>query len=215
MSDWRIVEEITVPAYEARATRVRAGDRLRVSTPEGAQASDFFTFNADNLDEWLSPHHSWVWNSFMRPREGQEFMSNHRNAILRFVEDGAGGFHDMYLAPCDEPRFRQLGSDRTKGCQELMADAMRELGYEAPPRVLDINLFTATEVTPDQRLTSKPNPVPPGAYAVFEALMDVICVCTSCPWQLKDPWPINADAGITPIEMRVLTRVPARAAAPT
>jgi uncharacterized protein YcgI (DUF1989 family) len=41
---------------------------------------------------------------------------------------------------------------------------------------------------------------------VFEALMDVVCVATSCPWELKEPWPINVAGGITEIEMQVLSK---------
>src|SRR2546421_529959 len=37
IDEWTIAEQITVPAYEARAVRLREGDRLRVSTPEGAR----------------------------------------------------------------------------------------------------------------------------------------------------------------------------------
>ena len=40
------------------------------------------------------------------------------------------------------------------------------------------------------------NPVPPGAYIELEARLDLICVVSSCPFDLKlEDWPINAAAG--------------------
>ena len=40
---------------------------------------------------------------------------------------------------------------------------------------------------------SPPNPVKPGAYVVLEALIDVICVVSSCPFDLAvDGWTINS-----------------------
>src|SRR5262245_40075077 len=167
-TEWQVSEEIHVPPKDARAVALEPGQRIRITTPRGYQASDFFAFNADDTDEWLSPHHSWVWSTYMRPREGQTFLTNRRNPILEFVEDGANGVHDMYLAPCDEARFRQLGSDQKIGCAELMVKAMSKLGYDVKVGPLDINLFTATKANEDQILESDPNPVEPGSYAIVE-----------------------------------------------
>jgi uncharacterized protein YcgI (DUF1989 family) len=51
-------------------------------------------------------------------------------------------------------------------------------------------------VEADGRLVSPPNPVPPGAYVELEALMDVICVVSSCPFDLPiEGWTINAGGG--------------------
>jgi uncharacterized protein YcgI (DUF1989 family) len=55
-----VMDRIVVPAAEGRAIPVAQGKRVRVTTPAGSQAADFFAYNADDLDEWLSPMHSWV-----------------------------------------------------------------------------------------------------------------------------------------------------------
>ena len=54
------MERIVVPAREGRAVELAKGRRIRVITPRGAQAADFFAYNAANVAEWLSPMHSWV-----------------------------------------------------------------------------------------------------------------------------------------------------------
>ena len=47
-----------------------------------------------------------------------------------------------------------------------------------------VNFFTHTTVEADGSFTSPPNPVPPGAFVELEALMDLICVVSSCPFDL-------------------------------
>ncbi len=56
----------------------------------------------------------------------------------------------------------------------------------------------------DGRLYSPPNPVPPGAYVTVEALMDLVCVISSCPFDLAiDGWTINAARGPTELRLTV------------
>ena len=51
---------------------------------------------------------------------------------------------------------------------------------------------------------SPPNPVPPGAFVELEALMDLICVVSSCPFDLAvDGWTINAGGGSTELDVDV------------
>ena len=45
---------------------------------------------------------------------------------------------------------------------------------------------------------SPPNPVPPGAYVEMHALLDLICVVSSCPFDLaREGWTINSKTGPT------------------
>ena len=64
--------ETLVPAREGRALAVANGGRIRVTTPRGRQAADFFAFNARNVGEWLSPPHSWVANFSVKPVVGAD-----------------------------------------------------------------------------------------------------------------------------------------------
>ena len=50
----------TIPAREGRAVLVKTDQSIRIITPKGAQAADFFAYNADDRAEWLSAPHSWV-----------------------------------------------------------------------------------------------------------------------------------------------------------
>jgi len=191
--------QIVVPASEGRAVPVKVGQRLRITTPKGAQAADFFAYNAENVGEWLSPNHTWVTTFCVKPREGDTLISRFRRPMLKIVEDGAKGFHDMMIAACDQFRYEFFGHHGPHAsCSENLCVAMRRLGHQVDVIPQPINFFTNTKVESDGRFVSPPNPVPPGAYVEMEALMDLICVVSSCPFDLPvEGWTINAGGGPT------------------
>lgn len=188
---------LIVPPAEGRSVRLTAGQSLTITTPNGAQAADFFAFNSSNIEEWLSANHSWVFTRHVRPRAGDTFLSRFRRPMLEFVEDGAGGTHDMMIAACDQFRYEQFGyRGNHASCSANLEVSMRRLGLQVHVIPQPLNFFTRTEVLNDGTLISPPNPVPPGAYVKLRALMDLICVVSSCPFDLSvEGWTINAASG--------------------
>ena len=187
-------DDLVIPAREGRGFRVRKGEAFRIVTPQGAQAADFFAYNAESTAEWLSPPHTWVKTRSLRPRQGDVLLSRFRRPMLAFDEDGAGGVHDMLLAACDSFRYEQLGHEgHHASCAENLSLAMRRLGFSVEVTPQPINFFTNTRVGADGALESPPNPVSPGAFVELRALLDLVCVVSSCPFDLKLPdWPINS-----------------------
>ena len=200
-----MTDQIIVPAREGRAVELGEGRRIRVVTPHGRQAADFFAFNAADLGEWLSPMHSWVASRHLRPRQGDRFLSRFRRPLLDFVEDGADGVHDMLLAACDQFRYEQFGVEgHHPSCAENLQIAMRRRGHEIPVVPQPVNFFTCTSVTPEGDIAAPPNPVPPGAYVELEARMDLVCVVSSCPFDVAlGDWAINAPGGITELAIEL------------
>jgi hypothetical protein len=178
---------------------VPAGGRIRVTTPKGHQAADFFAFNADNVGEWLSPMHTWVTTFSVKPRVGDVLLSRFRRPMLKLVKDGADGCHDMMLAACDQFRYEFFGHKGPHAsCSDNLQTAMRRVGYEIDVIPQPVNFFTNTRIEPDGRLVSPPNPVAPGAFVELEAIMDLICVVSSCPFDLNmQGWQINAGSEVT------------------
>lgn len=199
------MSETIIPPRQGRAVDVRAGRRIRIVTPAGRQAADFFAFRADDAGEFLSPMHTWVKTRSVRPREGDTLLSRYRRPMLDFVEDGAGGVHDMMIAACDQARYAEFGFEGYHAsCAENLQIAMRERGHVLPVIPQPVNFFTNTKVDDEGRLLSPPNPVPPGAYVELEAKADLVCVISSCPFDLKVPgWTINADGGPTALTVLV------------
>jgi len=199
------VPETVIPAREGRAVHLTKGARLRVTTPKGRQAADFFAFNAANIREWLSPPHSWVTTFSVKPRVGDVLISRFRRPMIKLVADGAAGCHDMMIAACDQFRYEFFGHKGPHAsCAENLQLAMRRLGHEIDVIPQPVNFFTHTRIEPDGRLVSPPNPVAPGAYVELEALMDLICVVSSCPFDLNmQGWEINAGTEITELVVEV------------
>jgi uncharacterized protein YcgI (DUF1989 family) len=187
---------VVVPAGHGRAVRVEAGRCLRLSTPRGRQVADFFAFNADDPSEWLSPGHTWASTRLIHPAQGQELLSTHRRPLLRFVEDGAKGVHDMTMPACDAARYVQFGVTAPhRNCADNLRQAMAELGLPVSVIPQPINFFMTTTVV-NGALVSPPSEVPPGAYVVLEALVDLICAVSSCPFDVPlGDWSINAPGG--------------------
>ena len=85
-----MMTQTIVPAREGRAVKVGRGQTIRITTPKGAQAADFFAYNAETLGEWLSANHTWVTTFCVKPREGDVFISRFRRPMLRFVRGRRG-----------------------------------------------------------------------------------------------------------------------------
>ncbi len=199
------MDRYVVPAAQGLAIRMGQGQRLRISTPRGSQAADFFAFRADDMGEWLSPMHTWVASRSVRPRQGDVFLSRHRRPLLDFAEDGADGVHDMMLAACDEARYRHLGFDgHHASCAENLTTALAALDLEIEVIPQPVNFFTNTHIEADGTLVSPPNPVPAGAFVELAARHDLICAVSSCPYDLAHTdWTINGPDGPTELELEV------------
>jgi len=194
-----------VPATCGRAVTVNKSQRIRITTPKGAQAADFFAYNAHDVGEWLSANHTWVTTFNVKPRQGDTLISQYRRAMLSFTEDGADGVHDMMIAACDQFRYEFFGHEGPHAsCSENLHTAMRRLGHQISVVPQPVNFFTNTRIEEDGSFVSPPNPVAPGAYVELEALMDLICVVSACPFDLEvDGWPINAAGGPTELVVTV------------
>jgi uncharacterized protein YcgI (DUF1989 family) len=199
------VTKQVIPARSGLAVPIERGQRIRIVTPKGAQAADFFAYAADNVREWLSPMHTWVTTRSLKPRVGDSFLSRFRRPMLDLVEDGAGGMHDMMIAACDQARYEQFGFvGPHASCSENLRSAMARLGHAIDVVPQPLNFFTNTVVEADGKLISPPNTVPPGGYVDLAARIDLICVVSSCPFDLPIPgWTINAPGGPTELVVEV------------
>ena len=199
------MKTIIVPASEGRAARVAKGQSVTVVTPRGGQAADFFAFNAENVGEWLSPPHTWVTTFSLKPRPGDVFLSRFRRPMLEMTEDTANGIHDMLLAACDQFRYEFFGHEGAHAsCSENLQVSMRREGHEISVIPQPINFFTNVPVDGRGGLSAPENRVAPGSRVTMEALMDLICVVSSCPFDMaREGWEINAGNRPTELEIRI------------
>jgi uncharacterized protein YcgI (DUF1989 family) len=112
----------------------------------------------------------------------------------------------MMIAACDQFRYEFFGHKGPHAsCSENLCVAMRREGHQVDVIPQPVNFFTCTTIDADGTFRSPPNPVPPGAFVELAALMDLICVISSCPFDLAvDGWTINAGGGPTELHVDVL-----------
>ncbi len=187
------VESREIPARTGAAFHLRAGDRLKIISPEGHQVADVFAFNANDPTEYLSMRHTVASGTRnIYPREGDTFVTSLRHPILKFAEDGAQGLHEMILAACDPARYRLLGvQGYHASCAENLERAMQDLGFTQKEIPQPLNMFSSTRVDADENVVTNPNATQPGDYCVFQTLMDAIVVVSACPFDVEGKFPVN------------------------
>ena len=195
---------LEVPAAHGKAVELAAGQLLRLETPKGKQAADFWAFTSD-MAEWLSTTHTWVRTNVVKPRQGDLLVSQLRLPMLGFTRDGARGCHDMHIAACDAQRYREFGvAEPHRNCADNLAEALAEVGKQALITPQPINFFTNTRIGENHELLMgdpEEHPIEPGSFVVLEALRDVICVASSCPHDVWIPgWSLTDTA---PTELRI------------
>ena len=181
MTDIRVQAEVEVPGYEGRAICVSAGALIRVTDVCGTQIGDVFVLNRHAPDERLSTAEtrSVTWKLF--PEIGECFYTNLRRPILKFIEDGSPGIHDMLFSPCDQPMFEELGFEGSHpNCRDNYLTALRELGVDSASVPDPVNIFQNTPLDARGALSSRVTPTKPGDYVCFLAEMDLIFVLTAC-----------------------------------
>lgn len=199
-------KELTIiPPKDARAFNVSKGQCIRICTPKGHQAADFFAYNANSFDEWLSPPHTWIASCSVVPRPGDIFLSRFRRPMLKMREDGAEGIHDMLLPACDQFRYEFFGYEGPHpSCSDNLMNVMRRMGREISVIPQPVNFFTNTKVDDNGRLIAPGNIVKPNAYVELEALMDTVCIVSSCPFDISpEGWEINAGGNVTELEVEI------------
>lgn len=199
---------IQVPAAHGKALRLAQAQKLRLATPSGQQAADFWAFSP-NMQEWLSPMHTWARTNVVKPRQGDVLLSQLRAPMLAFVRDGARGHHDMHIPACDARRYKEFGvSEPHRNCADNLVEALAELGQEPPFIPQPINFFTNTRINERQELVlgdPEDNPIEAGSFVVVEALRDLICVVSSCPHDVPVPgWSLTSQ-GVTDLHLEVIT----------
>ncbi len=199
------MEKTIVPPRDGRAFHLAKGKRIKITTPKGHQAADFFAYNAADTAEWLSPPHTWLSSYSVTPRPGDDFLSRFRRPMLKMLEDGAEGIHDMLLPACDQFRYEFFGYEGPHpSCSENLMVAMRRLGHEVIVVPQPVNFFTHTNVDSVGRLMAPGNDVKPGAYVELEALIDTICIVSACPFDISpEGWEINAGGVVSEIEVEI------------
>jgi uncharacterized protein YcgI (DUF1989 family) len=175
-----------IPAREARAVQVAAGQRVRVVDLEGGQVGDLFAFSSKDPAEALSAAHTRSVTSRLFPWPGEAFVTDRRRPILTLAADTSPGLHDMLIAACSPARYRELGAPEHPSCARNLDTALAELGLAVAVTPQPVNVFMHIPVTESGELGWLPAKSRAGDAITFEASMDCLVVVSACPQDLVD-----------------------------
>jgi uncharacterized protein YcgI (DUF1989 family) len=185
-------ELVQIPARKGRAVALKAGQVLRIVNTHGHQVVDTWAFNAHDLKEFLSMEHMRAAINRIRPKPGDQLVTNKRRPIVTLLEDTSPGVHDTFIAACDIYRFQGLGvTEYHENCTDNLLAAMAELGLTPPEVPSPLNLWMNIPIMGDGSIDWKEPVSKPGDYVVLKAEMDCIVAMSACP---QDIVCINAHA---------------------
>lgn len=187
-----------VPARQARAVHLVAGQYLRIINIHGTQVCDFWAFHDAGMHEFLSMEHVRAALSKTVPAAGDELVTNRRRPILRFVADTSPGVHDTLIAACDLPRYRTLGVEAYHdNCSDNLRMAVAAIGRRVAEVPAPFNIWMNNPVSADGTIGWLPPVSRAGDQVVFQAMLDCVAVMSACP---QDLVPVNGE-GCMPTEL--------------
>ncbi len=194
----RKVDEVLIPARDARCFEVSAGQFFRISSVEGPQVGDLNLWNSKDLNERF-------FSGKTRALHGTHITAGERmwtslpslRPMATIVEDTLGWYgidayggsvHDVIGTRCDPYTGNLLAGDQYHYCchsnltRALAAHTGMSL-HEAEPYVHDVlNVFMCTGFTRDTgQYFMKASPVRPGDYLEFFAEIDLLGALSACP----------------------------------
>lgn len=169
------------------AFRLRRGQRLRVTDPEGEQVSDLMAFadgpDGPNADEWLSSGRTFDYEETIRLTTGHALWSNRSRRMLTIVEDTCG-VHDFLLTPCSPEMYTLLyglpEDHDHPSCLLNLAQHLGPFGMGRDRVPTTFNVFMNVPVRPDGSLSVEPPTSRPGDAITFRAEMDLVVGLTAC-----------------------------------
>jgi len=194
----RKVDEVLIPARDARCFEVPAGHFFRISSVEGPQVGDLNLWNSKDLSERF-------FSGKTRALHGTHITTGERmwtnlptlRPMATIVEDTLGWYgidayggsvHDVIGTRCDPYTGNLLAGGHYHYCchsnltRVLAAHTGMSL-HEAEPYVHDVlNVFMCTGFTRDTgQYFMKASPVRPGDYLEFFAEIDLLGALSACP----------------------------------
>jgi uncharacterized protein len=73
---------IEIPARRGKATRLAAGQSVRIVNTYGQQVVDTWAFNAADMKEFMSMEHARIFINRIIPKPGDPLVTNHRRPVL-------------------------------------------------------------------------------------------------------------------------------------
>jgi uncharacterized protein YcgI (DUF1989 family) len=195
----KLVQELSIPARTGKAFVVRAGQYLRVGTPDGPQVADMDVFNLENPREMFSSSrtrtdrgiHVTTSDPLYSTPPGERVMMTITADTLDHSANPRGTVtHDLLFGRCSRKgQMERHGFAVTTGCQENLANAVAEFDL-SPDYVHDpLNVFMKTGLDERGKPFYEPTDSKAGDYVEFRAEIDCLVAISACPGRSSGPDP--------------------------
>lgn len=172
-----------LPPQTGAGLRLRAGDRLLITDPNGGQVSDLFCVAGDGGGDWLSSGRSIDYGNTIYFSTGDTLYSNLSRPMLTIEEDTCGR-HDFLLTPCSQATFDLLYPDLNgashPSCYDNLVAALGPFGVAPSTIATTFNIFMNVWFEPDGAMHIDPPISQPGDRIVLRAEMDLLVGVTAC-----------------------------------
>lgn len=182
------------------AFRIQRGQTLRVVDPLGEQVSDLVSFNADDLDEWLSSGRTIDYANTIYITTGHTLYSNRSRPMWTITDDRVGR-HDFLLTPCSPETFQIIYGNQEPhpSCFQNLWMHLEPFGIGRDRIPTTLNLFMNVAVSPASgELTIGPPTSRAGDYIELRAEMELIVGLTACSAEMSNNYAFK------PIDWEVL-----------
>ena len=164
---------------------IEAGQRFKMTQPEGEQVADLISFNRDDPRELLSMHGSRAVNLTPKFTKPKTLYSNRTQPMWAIEEDLTG---ENYCGGgyCSEHLDTMRYGDKGKGqpnCQQNLEKAIRGYGMDRWSFNVDacFNVFMTVAYDADGKWEIRLPKGKPGDHMIMKALMPQIVAISNCP----------------------------------
>ncbi|SMC75514.1 hypothetical protein SAMN06297251_10791 [Fulvimarina manganoxydans] len=195
---WTKVEELLVPARDARCFSVPAGSFFRVVSVEGPQVGDLDLFSAiDPTERFYSGKTRALHGTHLSTGDRLWSSFPHFRPMATITEDTldwygfdafGGSVHDVIGTRCDPYTHKLLSGDDYHHCchsnlTRALAAHLKQPTDAVEHLVHDVlNVFMCTGFTRDTgQYFMKASPVRPGDFLEFFAEIDLVGALSACP----------------------------------
>ncbi|EON95609.1 putative aminomethyltransferase protein [Phaeoacremonium minimum UCRPA7] len=169
-----------VPAATGYAFEVKKGERFRIVDIHGLQIVDFMAWvHEPGLKEHVRMSYTRFRYMGVSPDIGEFLVTNLDAPALKIMADTCK-VHDMTFMSCFPEIYAERDKPGHRSCTMNITEAMTPYGITSRLELPDpFNIFQNSP-----NYTLKPLGCSrPGDYIEFEALKDMVCGLSCCPWE--------------------------------
>jgi uncharacterized protein YcgI (DUF1989 family) len=178
-------QSVMLPPAGHISFEIEAGQRFKMTQPEGEQVADLVSFNRDDPRELLSMHGSRAVNLNWKLTKPHTLYTN-RTRPMWVIEEDLTGENYCGGGYCSEHLNTMRYGDKGKGapnCQQNLEKAVAGYGMDRWNFNVDacFNVFMTVAYDPDGKWEIRLPKGKPGDYMIMKALMPQIVAISNCP----------------------------------